>query len=79
MFRSTKNFLKDNYLYITGKLALALTFASMVFLLAGCNTVAGVGEDIQSLAGKKKPTYNCVPLVNTVIANPASQWHKSVH
>ena len=63
-------------MYITGKLTLALIFASMLFLLTGCNTVAGVGEDIQSLAGKKKPTYNCVPLVNTVVANPSSRCNK---
>lgn len=41
--------------------------------------VAGVGEDIQSLAGKKKPVYNCVLLVNTVVTNPSSQRNKYPH
>ncbi len=79
MFRSTKNFLNNNCLYIAGKLTLVLIFASIFFLLAGCNTVAGAGEDIQSLAGKKKPTYNCVPLVNTVVANPSPKRNKLSH
>ncbi len=79
MFRTAKNFFKDNCVYLTGKLALALIFASMLFFLTACNTVAGVGEDIQSLAGKKKPVYNCVPLVNTVITNPSPQRSKSAH
>lgn len=73
MIRSVKNFFNANGLYLTGKLILALIFTSTLFLLGGCNTIAGVGEDIQSLSGKKKPTYNCVPLVNTVVANPSPQ------
>lgn len=33
---------------MTGKIAIALLMAVCIFLFSGCNTVQGLGKDIQS-------------------------------